>query len=48
MLLSYFSDGLSWETTGVILVLTSFASRDVANLSGQFWEVTIGSSLETL
>ncbi len=46
MLLSCFSDGLSQETTAVILVLTSSASRDVTNLFGQFWEVAVGPSLE--
>jgi len=48
MLLNCFSDGLSQETAAVIFVLTSSASRDVANLSGQFWEVAVGPSLEAL
>jgi hypothetical protein len=48
MLLSCFLDGLSQETAAGILVLTSSASRDVANLCGQFWEVTVRPSLEAL
>jgi hypothetical protein len=48
MLLSCFSDGLSQETAAVILVFKSSASRDAANLSGQFWEVAVGPSLEAL
>ncbi len=48
MLLSCFSDGLSKETAAVVPVLTSSASRDAANLSGQFWEATVGLLLEAL
>jgi hypothetical protein len=48
MLLSCFSDGLSQETTAIMLVLTSFACCDAANLSGQFWEVVVSPSLEAL